>query len=305
MYTCGFSEMHPSARVEFIALDVPRADPKIAGIFRFLAERLLSGHEVCPNQIVQQSHGVKHMIIAVDDDLRHALLEDYACRCARYTNLLLVVRLDLIPFALPGNLVLHKWRKATTLLELALWRSQIVLANDQVDANADTKHLRQKHELSREDTSNLPAENNVELRQLCHAKSGADVIIPRVLSYLTGVEIGDKVKCTVGECELHIKVIESKMNLLQGPTPFLHQVVYNSFHLHPSGKSTMERGKRIRHFNGNNADNSPGNLAECTMYEALVHIDDWTSDWCCFLTQDEEKFVRDNIGTFRGLYKGK
>ena len=49
---------------------------EVAGCMLFLAERLASGHEIRPNQMVQ-TNGVTYMIIAVDDDLRYALLDDY------------------------------------------------------------------------------------------------------------------------------------------------------------------------------------------------------------------------------------
>ena len=82
----------------------------------------------------------------------------------------------------------------------------------------------------------------------------------------------------------------------------VHQTIYNAFHPHPSGKNSMQRGMLIRHLNGDASDNRAVNLAECSVYEAMVHIDDWVTDWTCFLTEEEQQFVRENVDTFRKLY---
>lgn len=58
-----------------------------------------------------------------------------------------------------------------------------------------------------------------------------------------------------------------------------------------------------RHLNDNTHDNRVVNLAWCNIYDALVHINDWTTDWVCYVTREEAHFVRDNIETFKALYE--
>ena len=69
-------------------------------------------------------------------------------------------------------------------------------------------------------------------------------------------------------------------------------------------KFASENNHFIRHINGNTLDNNIHNLAWCSVYDALEHIDDWTTDWMCYVTEKEAQFVRDNIDTFKALYKG-
>ena len=64
----------------------------------------------------------------------------------------------------------------------------------------------------------------------------------------------------------------------------------------------MQRGMFIRHLNGNTSDSYASNLAECTIYEALVHIDEWSADWVCFLNEDEKQFVRENVESMIEMY---
>lgn len=236
--------------MEFIALDIPRDVPSrtdhsghydsnsVASAFNFLARRLLAGYEVLPGQLIE-SGGLQYMIIEPKVEARTALLESYATRSDLDANLMLVVPLKMLPYTLPPSITLHKWKDATTLLELALRRSDL-------------------------------------------GKCGADVIIPGVLPFLSGFEIGKAKGIVVGELEMLTKKIQ---NIFKCPgygaktgESLVHQIVYNTFHPHPSGKSSMERGMLIRHLNGDAFDNRAVNLAECSVYEAMVHIDDWVTD---------------------------
>ena len=275
LYTDGIAKTHP-LKLEFIALDIPRDVPtrtdhfghydsmSVASVFNFLGERLLDGHNVLPGQLAE-SNGVRFMIIDLSVEVRRALLENYATRSGSDANLMLVLPLKMLPFTLPPSITLHKWKDATTLLELALWKSEL-------------------------------------------GKCGADVIIPGVLPFLSGFEIGKAKGLVVGERELLIKKIQSILKCpgyelaLETGEILIHQQVYNAFRPHPSGKSSMQRGMLIRHLNGVSSDNRADNLAECSIYEAMVHIDDWVTDWTCFLTEEEQQFVRENVDTFRKLY---
>lgn len=58
----------------------------------------------------------------------------------------------------------------------------------------------------------------------------------------------------------------------------------------------------IRHINGNTLDNNIDNLAFVTAYDALVHVSDWTTNWVCYVTEEEAQFVRDNIDAFIAPY---
>jgi hypothetical protein len=66
-------------------------------------------------------------------------------------------------------------------------------------------------------------------------------------------------------------------------------------------KFASQGHKVARHLNGNTWDNRVVNLDWCNIYDALVHIDDWTTDWVCHVTEEEAKFVRDNIETFKAF----
>lgn len=68
-------------------------------------------------------------------------------------------------------------------------------------------------------------------------------------------------------------------------------------------KFARERNQFIRHINGNTLDNNIHNLAWVNAYDALVHVNDWTTDWACYVTEEEAQFVRDNIETFMTLYQ--
>lgn len=261
--------------MEFIALDIPRDvstrtdhfghydSQSVASAFNFLAGRLLDGHDVLPGQLAE-SNGVRFMIIDLCDEIRTALLENFATRSGLDANLMLVVPFKMLPLTLPPSITLYKWKDATTLLELALWKSEL-------------------------------------------GKS-ADVIIPGVLPFLSGFEIGKAKGFVVGEREVRIKKIQNifrcpgyELAMKTGEI-LIHQQIYNAFHPHPFGKNSMQRGMLIRHLNGVSADNRAENLAECSVYEALMHIDDWVTDWTCFLTEEEQQFVRENVDTFRELY---
>ena len=237
----------------------------------------MDGHEVLPNQVAD-SNGVAYMVIGVDADTNNALLDIYANECARDANLLLIVPKSMLPFTLPRDVIMHKWMEPTSLLELALWGSK-------------------------------PMDSPPLTREECRTACGADVIVPAVLPFLTGTEIGRKTDAVaVGERELFVKDIEAK---LRGQLPkdaedgnvLVHQMVHNSFNKHPSGKSSTERGMLIRHLNGITSDARAVNLTECSIYEGLVHIDDWTTDWVCFLNDEEQEFVRENLDTFKDLFR--
>ena len=63
----------------------------------------------------------------------------------------------------------------------------------------------------------------------------------------------------------------------------------------------MQRGMFIRHLNGNTSDSYASNLAGCTISEALVHIDEWSTDWVCFLNEDEKQ-LRENVESMIEMY---
>ena len=47
-------------------------------------------------------------------------------------------------------------------------------------------------------------------------------------------------------------------------------------------------------------------LVECTVHDAFVNVDDWTTDWVCrFTVEEEQQFARENIETFKQLYDGR
>lgn len=59
----------------------------------------------------------------------------------------------------------------------------------------------------------------------------------------------------------------------------------------------------FRHINGNASDCRAVNIARVSTYDALVHDSDWTTDWECYVTKKEARFVRDNIEAFIALYQ--
>ena len=82
-----------------------------------------------------------------------------------------------------------------------------------------------------------------------------------------------------------------------------HIIVHDTFNTHPSGLTAGQRGMLIRHLNGNRSDNHAMNLAECTVYDALEHIDDWTTDWVCYLNEEEQEFLKENVDTIKELFR--
>ena len=163
-------------KLEFIALDIPRDVPTrtdhsghydsktVASALNFLARRLLAGYEVLPGQLIE-SGGVQFMIIDPKVEVRTALLESHAIRSGLDANLMLVVPMKMLPYTLPPSITLHKWKDATTLLELALRR--------------------------------------------CELGKSADVVIPGVLPFLSGFEIGKAKGIVVGEHEVLTKKIQN------------------------------------------------------------------------------------------------
>ena len=315
VYTDGFGV---SSNIELISLDVPKGDMEnihegvysirsVCSCFNFLASRIADGYEVLPGQVVDHNR-ITYLIVGLDDDMNSALLgktkhkhqsfdftyhnlcilhynhnfsstEYYANQCSRGVKLLLVQPLDTFPFTLPSCLTLHKWKEPLSLLKLAL-------SNSFLNSNGGVGTTRDQWGVD----------------------DAPRAIIPNVLPFLSGVEIGESAKgIVVGERELTIKSIRDKfrlqalpsLNEMQEIVFMQHMFVYNVF----VSPGSMMRGNFIRFLNGNTDDIRPYNLAECTKYEALVHIDDWVTDWDCFITKEEAQFVRDNIETFKALYK--
>ena len=201
--------------------------------------------------------------------------------CARDANLLLIMPMAKLPFALPHAIVMHQCKIATSLLELGLWRSKLLAADGEA----------------------------VTTREQCRATCGTDVIVPGVLPYLTGVDVGETAEpMMVGGHELMVVHVQDKLKDQRAHAPedpdipiMTHQIVYNTCHPHPSGKSSKQRGRFIRFLNGDTDDTSPENLAECSFYDAFVHIDDWTTDWIFFVSDEEQQFVRDNVELMKRL----
>ena len=99
-YTVDLDAAHDS-KVDVISLDIPPDGVEaVAKACFFLGDRLLDGHAVKANQMVQQVD-TKFLLVAVDGDVRRALLDHYATDCRDDANLLLLVPIDAIPFRLP------------------------------------------------------------------------------------------------------------------------------------------------------------------------------------------------------------
>jgi len=97
LYTAGLSALHPS-KTEFICTKCPREHiVAVSNMFNFLANRLLSGHDVCPNHNAS-SPGVVCKVLAISDDHNQTLLRSHAKQVDRQTKLL---RIKVVSHAVP------------------------------------------------------------------------------------------------------------------------------------------------------------------------------------------------------------
>jgi len=102
LYTAGIAAHHPS-KTELICTKCPREHiVAVSNMFNFLAKRLLSGHDVCPNQNASLPR-VVCKILAISDDHNQTLLRSHATQVDRQTKLLRIkVVSHTVPPAPPG-----------------------------------------------------------------------------------------------------------------------------------------------------------------------------------------------------------